>query len=46
MLDIGKTKFWQLVKDGRIETVTVGNRRMVVFKSLKRLVQPQEQRAA
>ena len=40
ILDIGNTKFWSLVKDGRIELAEVGRRRMVVYRSLKNLAQP------
>ena len=40
VLDIGNTKFWSLVKDGRIELAEVGRRRMVVYRSLQALAQP------
>jgi hypothetical protein len=40
ILDIGNTKFWLLVKQGQIELVEVGRRRMVVYRSLKALAQP------
>ena len=40
VLGIGNTKFWHLVKDGRIELAEVGRRRMVIYRSLKALVQP------
>lgn len=39
LLDIGNTKYWDLVKTGAIETSVVGNRRMVVFASLEKLAQ-------
>jgi hypothetical protein len=40
VLGIGNTKFWHLVKEGRIELAEVGRRRMVIYRSLKTLVQP------
>ena len=40
ILDIGNTKFWLLVKEGRIELAEVGHRRMVVYASLRTLAQP------
>ena len=39
LLDIGNTKYWDLVKRGEIETAQIGNRKMVVFASLERLAQ-------
>lgn len=37
LLNVGNTKFWALVKSGAIETVEIGNRKMVVYASLERL---------
>lgn len=39
IIDVGNTKYWDLVKSGIIETVQVGNRRMAVYASLERLAQ-------
>lgn len=39
LLDIGNTKFWALVKSGKIQMVEVGGRRMVLYASLKALAQ-------
>ena len=41
ILDIGNTKFWELVKTGKIKMVEVGRRRMVVYSSLEALVNPE-----
>ena len=39
LLDIGNTKYWAMVKAGRIEMVDIGiGRRMVLFASLQRLI--------
>jgi hypothetical protein len=38
-IDVGNTKFWALVKAGKIQMVSVGSRRMVVYASLKALAQ-------
>lgn len=35
---LGRTKFYALVRDGTIKTVTVGRRRLVVYASLEDLV--------
>jgi hypothetical protein len=45
LLNIGPTKYWALVKAGRIETVDLDGRRWVTFASLKRLAQPEKHAA-
>lgn len=40
LLSIGNTKFWRLVKEGKIELVEVGGRRMVVYASLEAFARP------
>ena len=42
IIDIGNTKFWQLVKAGKIQMVDVAGRRMVVYDSLEKLAQLQD----
>jgi hypothetical protein len=42
ILSVGNTKFWDLVKQGKIEMADIGGRRMVVYASLERLAQPQQ----
>ena len=37
ILDVGNTKFWELVKSGKIQMAEVGKRRMVVYASLEAL---------
>jgi hypothetical protein len=37
LLGIGKTKYWDLVAEGAIETVQIGRTRMPTYASLKRL---------
>jgi excisionase family DNA binding protein len=36
---LGRTKFYELVKVGRIKTVSVGRRTLVVFADLERLAE-------
>jgi excisionase family DNA binding protein len=36
---LGRTTFYQLIKEGRVQTITVGRRRLVVFASLEALAQ-------
>jgi hypothetical protein len=45
ILDVGNTKFWAMVKAGKIEMADTGGRRMVVYASLERLVAPVQQAA-
>jgi hypothetical protein len=37
--DVGQTKIRELIRDGRIETVAIGKRRLVVVDSFRRLIQ-------
>jgi len=37
ILDVGTTKFWAMVKSGRIKMAETGGRRMVVYASLEAL---------
>jgi len=34
---IGRTKFYELIHEGKIKTVIVGRRRLVIFSSLEEL---------
>jgi hypothetical protein len=40
LLDVGPTKFWSLVKTGKIKLVKIGDSRMVVYSSLEELIRP------
>jgi hypothetical protein len=37
IIGVGNTKYWELVKTGRIKLVDVGGRKMAVFASLEAL---------
>jgi hypothetical protein len=37
LLNIGHTKYWELVKAGEVEVIDVGKRSMAKYRSLKRL---------
>lgn len=37
---LGRTKFYELVKEGRIRTVAIGRRTLVVFADLEKLAEP------
>jgi hypothetical protein len=37
---LGATTLWGLIKDGRLQTVTVGRRRLVVLQSLEAMLAP------
>ena len=36
---LGRTKFYELINEGTIKTITIGRRRLVVFASLEALTQ-------
>jgi hypothetical protein len=40
IIGVRNTKFWQLVKSGKIQMANVGGRRMVVYASLEALARP------
>lgn len=40
MTGLGKTKLFELIGDGTIESTTIGRRRLVSVASLKRLLAP------
>ena len=40
LLGVGNTKMWELIKDGRVETMSIDRWRLVIFASLEKLVKP------
>jgi hypothetical protein len=40
LIDVGNTKMWELIKDGRVDTISIGRKRLVIYESLKKLVTP------
>lgn len=36
---VGRTKFYELVKEGRIRTVAIGRRTLVIFADLEKLAE-------
>jgi excisionase family DNA binding protein len=36
----GNTKTWELIKQGRLKTIRVGRRRLVLYSSLEALIAP------
>ena len=40
LLGIGNTKMWELIKTNRVETISIGRRRLVIFASLEKLLAP------
>ena len=37
LVGIGRTKLYELINEGRIQTITLGKRRLVVYSSLEEL---------
>jgi hypothetical protein len=40
LIGVGNTKWFELVKSGKVQVVEVGGRRMAVYASLERLAAP------
>lgn len=38
---IGKTKLFELISNGTLETVSIGRRRLILYRSLQRLIEGQ-----
>ena len=38
LLDVGHTTMWALIRDQKLETVSIGRKRLVIFNSLEGLV--------
>jgi excisionase family DNA binding protein len=38
LLDVGNTTMWALIKVGRVKTVSIGRRRLVIYSSLEALL--------
>lgn len=45
LVGIGNTKMWELIRDGRVSTVCIGRRRLVIFASLEALLSPETKAA-
>ena len=41
LLGIGNTKYWELVKTGKVAVVELGGRKMATYASLKELAKPE-----
>jgi excisionase family DNA binding protein len=40
LLGIGNTKMWELIRNGRVQTAPLGRKRLVIYRSLERLLAP------
>ena len=40
LLEIGSTKMWELIKEGRVQTAVLGRKRLVIYGSLEQLLKP------
>jgi excisionase family DNA binding protein len=40
LLDIGNSKMWELISEGRVQTVKLGRKRLVLYNSLEALLNP------
>jgi excisionase family DNA binding protein len=41
---IGKTKLFELIAKGTLETTSIGRRRLILYRSLQRLIEGQNER--
>jgi excisionase family DNA binding protein len=42
LMGVGNTTMWGLIKAGRVKTICIGRRRLVVYTSLESLLSPTE----
>ena len=45
-LGVGRTKTYELIDDGDLETINIGRRRLIVHSSIGRLIERRAKRAA
>lgn len=38
---LGNTKIWELIKHRKLDTISIGRRRLIVYASLERLLSPE-----
>lgn len=43
-IGVGNTTLWKLIGDGRLKTITIGRKRLVIYSSLEDLVRPERAR--
>jgi hypothetical protein len=41
IVGVGNTTMWSLIKAGRVKTVSIGRRRLVIYSSLESLLTPE-----
>jgi excisionase family DNA binding protein len=41
LVGVGNTSMWGLIKAGRVKTVSIGRRRLVIYSSLESLLTPE-----
>jgi excisionase family DNA binding protein len=41
LVGVGNTTMWALIKTGRVKTVSIGRRRLVIYASLESLLTPE-----
>jgi excisionase family DNA binding protein len=46
LVGVGNTTMWALIKAGRVKTVSIGRRRLVIYASLKSLLALSDEAAA
>jgi hypothetical protein len=39
LLDIGNTKIWEMINDGRLKTIKLDRKRLIVYSSLEKLIE-------
>jgi excisionase family DNA binding protein len=43
LVGLGNTTIWKMIKEGRLQTMSVGRRRLVIYRSLEALVSASEE---
>ena len=46
LVGVGNTTMWALIRDGRVKTINIGRRRLVIYASLEALLTPGTEEAS
>jgi hypothetical protein len=41
ILDIGNTKIWEMIGDGRLKTIKLDGKRLVIYASIRKIIEPE-----
>jgi excisionase family DNA binding protein len=38
LIDVGQTTMWAMIRDGRVSSIKIGKKRLIIYKSLEQLL--------